>query len=211
MGKFISFEGGEASGKTTQIIRLQHRLAAQGFAEVLCLREPGGTPLGEKIRHLLQFDPDGQAMTSMTELLLFAASRAQLTETVIAPALARGAWVLCDRFIDSTRVYQGVARQLGIERVGQVNALAVGTHRPQLTFILDVPIELAFARLRDREQHTPQDRLESEPHTFHETVRRAYQELAAEEPSRVVLLDASQTPEQVFDQVWTVVQARFGV
>ena len=136
-GKFISFEGSEGCGKSTQIRRFVEWLRSLGY-EVLVTREPGGTPAGEKIRHLLQHDPDGERLTPESELLLFAASRAQLVREVILPALDRGAWVVADRFLDSTTIYQGVGRGLDREAVACINAFAVGSALPDLTFLLDL-------------------------------------------------------------------------
>src|SRR3984885_6757642 len=140
--RFISLEGGECVGKSTQIDRLAERLRGLGH-KVIVTREPGGTPLGESIRHLLKHAPEGRGMTPETELLLFLASRAELVRKVIMPALDQGVWVLCDRFLDSTTVYQGTARRLPTEIVERVNALVVGTYVPSLTLVLDLEPEAA--------------------------------------------------------------------
>ena len=153
--RFITFEGGEAVGKSTQIERLAARLQERGD-EVLVTREPGGTPLGEQIRHLLKHAPEGQGMTPKTELLLFLASRAELVRKVIGPALDRGAWVLCDRFLDSTTVYQGAGRGLPEEIVSRLNGFAIGARLPGLTLVLDIEPEHgppAAARARGQHRH----------------------------------------------------------
>src|SRR5438552_1135184 len=148
-GAFITFEGSEGCGKSTQVQRLASRVGQAG-APVLITREPGGTAIGEKIRDLLQFAPESFAMTPETELLLFEASRAQLVRETIQPALERGTVVISDRFFDSTTVYQGVARKLSADVVATLNTFAVGAARPDLTFILDIDVKTARARLLRR-------------------------------------------------------------
>ena len=187
-GLFITFEGSEGCGKSTQIRRIAEKLRADG-REVISLREPGGTPIGEQIRNLLQYDDDASAMTSEAELLLFAASRAQLVREVIRPALERGAVVLCDRFFDSTTVYQGVARALPAAEVAAINVFAVGSTLPDLTLLLD--LDAAEGRLRASLRKGPVDRMEQEGGEFYEAVRRGYLELAQKNPSRFVVIDAS--------------------
>ncbi len=198
-GIFISFEGSEGCGKSTQIRSLRARLEAEGGA-VLVTREPGGTAIGEKIRHLLQHDDDGDAMCPETELLLFTASRAQLVREVIAPALAEGTHVLADRFLDSTTVYQGIARPLDYDAVVRVNRFAVGDCLPDVTFLLDMDSEAGRARAKAREGL--RDRMEEEPPEFYETVRRGYLRLAEEEPARIRVLDADATPEMLAERIW---------
>ena len=198
-GKFISFEGSEGCGKSTQIRRFVDWLR-DGGREVLVTREPGGTAAGEKIRHLLQHDPDGDALTPESELLLFAASRAQLVREVILPALERGAWVVADRFLDSTTVYQGAGRGLDREAVRRINAFAVGRALPDLTFLLDLDAATGHARAVAA-SGTQHDRIESQPLAFFETVRRAYLELAAAEPARIAVIDASRGIDEVFDRL----------
>jgi dTMP kinase len=187
-GLFITFEGSEGCGKSTQIRRIAEKLRAGG-REVISLREPGGTPIGERIRNLLQYDDDASAMTSEAELLLFAASRAQLVREVIRPALERGAVVLCDRFFDSTTVYQGVARALPAAEVAAINVFAVGSTLPDLTLLLD--LDAAEGRLRASLRKGPVDRMEQEGGEFYEAVRCGYLELAQKNPSRIVVIDAS--------------------
>jgi dTMP kinase len=206
-GKFISFEGSEGCGKSTQIRRFVDWLRADG-REVLVTREPGGTAVGEKIRHLLQHDPAGEALTPESELLLFAASRAQLVREIILPALDRGVWVVADRFLDSTTVYQGVGRGLDRAAVQRINAFAVGPALPELTFLLDLDAATGHARAvaASGDQH---DRMESEPPAFFEAVRRGYLELAAAEPARIAVIDAGQGIEEVFADLVRTFEARF--
>ena len=202
---FITFEGSEGCGKSTQVRRLAARLEKIGVSFLLT-REPGGTPIGESIRELLQFAPHNATMTAETELLLFAASRSQLVREVIKPALERGTWVISDRFLDSTTVYQGVARNLDAKIVEQLNHFAVGDCIPDVTLVLDVDLTIARSRMK-----TPRrpDRMEQQPSEFYEQVRAAYRELAAREPNRVLLIDGSQTPDKIEDEIWKTLCSRF--
>lgn len=204
-GLFITFEGSEGCGKTTQIERLTHALKAAG-REVLVTREPGGTLVGEQIRHVLQHSRESEAMTSEAELLLFAASRSQLVREVIQPALVAGIDVISDRFLDSTTVYQGVARQLQSADVDRINAFAVGTCLPKLTFILDLEASEARSRVFDRPDSDAPDRIEREPLAFYERVRAGYLKLAATDPIRFRVLDASQPREALAAQIIQTVQ-----
>ena len=207
---FITFEGSEGCGKSTQVSLLAERLTKAGVP-LLVTREPGGTPIGEKIRQLLQFAPESVAMTPETELLLFEASRSQLVRQVIQPALDRGTVVISDRFADSTTVYQGVARRLNQEMVGHLNAVAVGNCWPDLTFLLDIDVETARARmLRRVRPATGIDRMEQEPVTFYEDVCKAYRQLAAREPYRIRLIDATRSVEEIEHEIWEIIKARFG-
>jgi len=207
--RFITLEGSEACGKSTQLELLADRLRGQG-ADVLLTREPGGTPLGEAVRHLLKHAPEGKGMSSEAELLLFAASRAQLVREVIAPALAEGVWVLSDRFLDSTTIYQGMARGLPLDQVDAVNHLAVGDCRPGLTLVLDLETEEALRRLRRRVRPVGQeDRMETMPPAFYETVRRGYHQLAGQEPERVKLVDADGEVGDVHQRIWKEVAHAF--
>ena len=178
-GIFITFEGSEGCGKTTQFSRLADRLRQAG-APLVTTREPGGTSAGEEIRRLLQYSREGHSLSAQAELLLFAASRAQLVREVIAPALTENKIVLCDRFLDSTTVYQGVARGLDPDSVSAINAFAVGATMPDLTLLFDLPAETARARMlrRPRPVGQPADRMESEPPEFYEDVRAGYLALA---------------------------------
>jgi dTMP kinase len=207
-GLFLSFEGGEACGKSTQVAMLEQRLERQGL-RALRLREPGGTPAGEQIRHLLQHDAAGENLVPEAELLLFAASRAQLVRERIRPALELGTWVLCDRFLDSTTVYQGVARRLPRADVEKINAFAVGETLPDLTILLDLPVDTAMQRLRQRGAEV--DRMEGAPLDFHEAVREGYRDLAAKNPQRIFLFDAALEPVELHEQIVSTLNQRHGL
>jgi dTMP kinase len=208
-GVFITFEGSEGCGKSTQVQRLATRLEQAGVA-VLVTREPGGTAIGEKIRDLLQFAPESFAMTPETEVLLFEASRSQLVRETIQPALEKGTVVISDRFFDSTTVYQGVARKLSPEIVEALNAFAVGAARPDLTFVLDVDVDTARARMLRRVRPVAVlDRMEQEPVEFYERVWAGYRELAQREPERIRLLDGSRSADAIEAEIWREVAARF--
>ncbi len=204
-GFLISFEGSEGCGKSTQIERLQGRLRAQG-REVLVLREPGGTAVGELIRHLLQHEKEAANMTPETELLLFAASRAQIVREKILPALKNGAVVMLDRFLDSTTVYQGVARGLPAASVRAINDFAVAAARPHLTIVLDMDATAAWNRIHQSGRKL--DRMEDQPLEFFERVRQGYLEVARREPERIVVLDASRAVEAIEDQIARLVRER---
>jgi dTMP kinase len=203
---FITFEGSEGCGKSTQVQRLTARLDRAGVPH-LVTREPGGTEIGESIRELLQFAPQGVGMTPHTELLLFEASRSQLVREKIKPALEHGLCVISDRFFDSTTVYQGVARKLDRQIVEQLNAFAIGDCRPDATFVLDVDPGIAHSRMR-RTARRP-DRMEQESTEFYEQVREAYRELAAREPNRIVLIDGSRPEDNIEDEIWEILSRRF--
>ena len=207
---FITFEGSEGSGKSTQINLLATRLSKAGVP-LLVTREPGGTPIGEKIRHLLQFAPESVAMTPETELLLFEASRSQLVRELIQPALDRGSVVICDRFADSTTVYQGVARRLDPEMVREMNDFAVGNCWPDLTFLLDIDIETARARMLRRVRPAGgMDRMEQEPVQFYQDVCVAYRQLAEREPDRIQVIDGRSSATEIEQQIWRAILTRFG-
>lgn len=203
---FITFEGSEGCGKSTQVRRLKARLEQSGLP-VLVTREPGGTPIGETIRELLQFVPYNTEMAAETELLLFAASRAQLVREVIEPALRRGVCVISDRFFDSTTAYQGAARKLDQRIVEQVNRFAVAACQPDITFVLDVDLATAERRLQSSSRRP--DRMEQQPNEFYEAVRRGYRDLAARDPNRVVLIDGNRSPDETANEIWQVLCARF--
>jgi dTMP kinase len=171
----------------------------------LVTREPGGTPIGETIRELLQFAPQGAGMMPETELLLFEASRSQLVRETIKPALERSLCVIADRFLDSTTVYQGAARKLDRRIVEQLNAFAVGDCVPDITFVLDVDVMTARSRMKSRRP----DRMEQEPAKFYEEIREAYRQLAKREPNRVVLIDGSRPVDKIDIKVWETLSARF--
>ena len=204
---FITFEGSEGCGKTTQVQRLAARLERLGIS-YLVTREPGGTPIGETIRELLQFAPHNSAMTPETELLLFEASRSQLVGETIKPALERGSCVIADRFFDSTTVYQGAARKLDREMVKRLNAFVVGDCVPDITFVLDVDAATAASRMQKPRKA---DRMEQQPAEFYERVREAYRELAKRDPNRVVLIDGSRNADQIENEIWEMLCSRFSV
>ena len=202
---FITFEGSEGCGKTTQVQKLAERLARSGVTH-LVTREPGGTPIGETIRELLQFAPHNSSMTPETELFLFEASRSQLVREIIKPALERGMCVIADRFFDSTTVYQGAARTLDRELIERLNTFAVGDCIPDVTFVLDVDAATAKSRMQGPRKT---DRMEQQPAEFYERVREGYRALAKREPSRVVLIDGSRTADEIEDEIWKILASRF--
>lgn len=205
---FITFEGSEGSGKSTQADRLAAHLQRCEIPHILT-REPGGTPIGESIRDLLQFAPHNSNMTPETELLLFEASRSQLVREVIKPAFERGMCVIADRFFDSTTVYQGAARKLDPEMIERLNAFAVGDCVPDITFVLDV--DAATAESRMQHQLRKADRMEQQPAEFYERVREGYRDLAAHEPKRVVMIDGSGDADEIEKQIWKRLSSRFSV
>lgn len=208
-GLFITFEGTEGAGKSTQISRLREALEADGRS-VMMVREPGGTQLGEEVRELLlQHRSDGAPISPECELLLFAASRAQLVRQKIAPALDAGTHVIADRFYDSTTVYQGYGRGLDLIAISQINALAVGRNHPDLTFLLDMDPAEAHARAQQRSGGRP-DRMESEPMAFFERVRTGYLQVARESKHRILVLDGAATPDQLAGEIRSAVLARIG-
>ena len=206
-GLFITFEGTEGSGKSTQISLLAEHLRAMGRS-VRTLREPGGTPIGEEIRHTLKHSADNDAMTPETELLLMNASRAQLVREVIRPALASGEIVLCDRFYDSTMAYQGYGRGLDLHWVRKIIEFAVGELRPDLTLLLLVSHDVSEERLLARQSTLPfmRDRIEEADHTFFERVAKGYHLIAASEPQRVRSITASGKVEDVRAAIWKVTE-----
>ena len=201
-GLFITFEGGEGAGKSTQVALLAQRLRASGNP-VIAVREPGGTPLGEQVRPWVK----GQRLAPQTELLLFAAARAELVATVIAPALAQGSVVVADRYADSTVAYQGYGRGLPLDLVRAVNQAATGGLSPDITFLLDLPAEDGLRRANDRlqESATSDDghtKFEQEDIAFHRRLRSGFLRLAKEEPHRILVMDAGKPPEAIADAVW---------
>ena len=206
-GKFITFEGPEGSGKSTQVKRLVEKLEAQGI-KVLCTREPGGTVTGEAIRNILQHDAVDEPLGEQAELLLFAASRAQLMDRVVLPVLERGEWVICDRFIDSTLAYQGFARGMDIDTLDRINDFAINGRKPDLTLLLDLDIGRGFQRLEERyaDGKGSADRFEREGIDFHLRVRDGYHKLSEREPDRFRIIDADQVVDEVASNVWKVVK-----
>lgn len=208
-GKFITFEGGEGCGKSTQIRMLSEALAAKGIRTVVT-REPGGTRLSELVRGLLKGETEDPPC-DRAELLLFLAARAQLVREVIEPALAEGAWVLSDRFSDSTFAYQGYGRGLPLDVIRVANDFACAGLKPDLTMLLEVDPVVAKARMRGREAktNTSADRIESAGDGFHERLRKGFIEMAAAEPSRIVRIDASPAPDEVARKILAVCEERF--
>ena len=206
-GLFITFEGTEGCGKSTQVKLLTERLTALGH-RARTLREPGGTPIGEEIRHTLKHSKDNAAMTSEAELLLMNASRAQLVREVIRPALAAGEIVVCDRFYDSTMAYQGHGRQLDLEKVKAVIEFAVGETKPDLTLLLQIPPEISAERLRSRRGDLPfvRDRIEEASQAFFERVAHGYDVIVAAEPQRIKIINGAQPVETVCTAIWERVQ-----
>ena len=209
-GRLITFEGPEGAGKSTQAAMLIARLEARGL-EIIYTREPGGTKLGEAIRGVLQYNAAGEAPCPESEVLLFEASRAQLVRQVILPALERGAWVVCDRFFDSTTAYQGFGRGFPVELMETINRFAVGEAVPDMTILLDVNVSLGMQRCAKRQagQAMKYDRIESEALDFHEKVRQGYLELARRFPARFRKVDAMRHAEPIADDVWKLVSDAF--
>jgi dTMP kinase len=206
-GRFITFEGGEGAGKSNHARLLAHRLRELGLGVVLT-REPGGSPGAEAIRHVL-LSGITKPLGARTEALLFAAARDDHVRNTIMPALTAGKWVTCDRFIDSTRVYQGSLGQLDPKFIRALERVTVGDLMPDLTLILDVPAQIGLARAGKRRGARAADRFEAESLAFHEELREAYRLLAAAEPGRCVLVDATQSKPAVAERIWTIVAERF--
>jgi dTMP kinase len=206
-GRFITLEGGEGAGKSVQAKRLERKLKAIGLA-VVRTREPGGSPEAEVLREAIlsgfaePFGHDGEA-------LLFAAARIDHLDKTILPALARGAWVVCDRFADSTRAYQGAAGNLPAGFIARLEQVSVGVNRPDLTLVLDIPPEAGLARAAGRRRKgRGADRFEAEGLAFHQTLRQAFLDIAAAEPERCAVIDALKPEGKVASQIWSTVEAR---
>ncbi len=205
-GRFITLEGGEGAGKSVQAKRLEERLKTFEL-EVVRTREPGGSPHAEQLREAIlsgftaQFGPDGEA-------LVFAAARIDHLDKTILPALERGAWVVCDRFANSTRAYQGVAGDLSPAFIARLEEVAVGPNRPDLTVILDIPAKIGLERAHARRGIENADRFEAEGLEFHETLRRAFLDIGAAEPERCVVVDALKSEEEVAEKIWSAVEER---
>jgi dTMP kinase len=205
-GRFITFEGGEGSGKSTQVATLAKRLGTLGVG-VLATREPGGSPGAEAIRHVL-LSGAAKPLGAYAEAILFAAARDDHVSQTIRPALERGKWVISDRFADSTRVYQGVLSNVEARLIARLEKLTVGDVRPDLTLVLDVPADVGLARAARRRGNGAGDRFEAEALDFHKKLREAYLELAAHEPGRCAVIDATAEPDTIADAIWAVVNAR---
>ena len=208
-GFFITLEGTEGGGKSTQIERLVQRLQANGN-DVVQLREPGGTPISEEIRHLLKHSDANHNMTAEAELLLMCASRAQLVREVIRPAMDAGKIVVCDRFYDSTIAYQGYGRGLDLTMVQTVIDLAVGDIRPNLTLFLHVPVELSESRRASREQNgaVVRDRFEEADREFFQRVENGFEAILAADLDRMVRVDATGSIDEVQGLIWDIVETR---
>jgi len=210
-GKFITFEGGEGSGKSTQARLLADRLKARGV-DALLTREPGGSPFAERVRALL-LDPTTPSHAVLSEALLFYAARADHLDKAIRPALAAGRWIICDRFSDSTRVYQGAAGGLRAETLEALERLVVVPTRPHLTFILDLPPMEGLARARARGKlaagvGVPADPFEGRDPSFHEHLRKGYAAIAKADPRRCTVVDATQPTDVVAAEIWALVEQR---
>jgi dTMP kinase len=205
-GHFITFEGGEGSGKSTHAATLAQRLKSLSL-EVVLTREPGGSTGAEIIRHIL-LSGIAKPLGAETEVILFAAARDDHVRSTILPALEAGRWVICDRFIDSTRVYQGVLGNVDQRLIRSLERVTVGPAVPELTFILDVPAEIGLARAKSRRGQGAADRFEAESIDFHEKLRQAYRALAKEEPERCVLVDGRAPRDVVAERIWSTVRER---
>ena len=208
-GIFITFEGGEGCGKSSHIKSLAQYFESKG-RQCVITREPGGTPLSEKIRDLLLNAKEGAKMSPRAELLLFEASRAQHVDELILPALAEGKIVLCDRFADSSSAYQGVARKLGGDSVEWLNSFAVAGATPDMTILLDIPAELGIARANARDNDNP-DRMGAEKISFYQAVRESFLKIASENSERFVVVDSSGEKETTFEKIVNAVKEKFDV
>lgn len=208
-GRFITFEGPEGSGKSSHVRRVVERLRARGLT-VLTTREPGGTPTGELVREILQHERAGEPLADRAEVMLFCASRAQLVARVVRPALERGEWVLCDRFADSTLAYQGYGRGFDLGDLRRLNAFAIGGTLPDVTALMDVPVEVGLRRVHARSADSGQsaDRIEREALAFHQRMRDGYLAMAAQEPARWVRIDTQPEPAVVAAALWQALCAR---
>jgi len=207
-GRLITFEGGEGAGKSTHLRRLAASLEQAGV-EVVATREPGGTPLAEKLREILLSGAIAP-LGPLAEAVLFTAARIDHVDSRIAPALARGAFVLCDRFADSTRAYQGALGQVDARKIALLETIALGDLRPDLTIVLDLPAQEGLARAaRRRGRGDAPDRFEREALAHHERLREAFLEIAASEPDRCVVLDSTTAEDEAAQAIWRFVEARF--
>jgi dTMP kinase len=205
-GRFLTFEGIEGVGKTTQVTRVAHALGRRGVAHVVT-REPGGTPLAESIRELVLRTRE-EALPATAELLLMFASRSVHLHNHIEPNLAAGRWVICDRFTDATYAYQGAGRGMSARDIGALETLVQGSRRPDLTLLLDVPVAVGLERSRQRDAGKPRDRFESERAVFFERVRDGYLSRAQAEPRRMVVIDAAGTEDEVGAKILSALESR---
>jgi dTMP kinase len=205
-GRFITLEGIEGVGKTTQVARLSTALAARGIGHVVT-REPGGTPLAERIREVV-LTARGESMPPTAELLLMFAARAVHLANHVEPQLRAGQWVICDRFTDATYAYQGGGRGLRKDHIRELESMVQGALRPDLTILLDAPVPKALARARTRNAGSPNDRFESERNEFFERVREVYLSRAAAEPQRIAVVDATRTADEVTANLIALIEAR---
>ena len=205
-GKFITFEGGEGTGKSTQAVMLGARLESYGLA-VQLTREPGGSPGAEIIRHVL-LTGAAKPLGADVEAMLFAAARDDHVQYTILPALRSGKWVVCDRFADSTRVYQGILGQVDQKLINVLERVSVGELAPDLTVMLDLPVQVGLERAKLRRGPAQADRFEGEGADFHERLREAYLAIATREPDRCVVIDAIASKDVVADAIWQAVQSR---
>jgi dTMP kinase len=206
-GRFITFEGGEGAGKSTQVRLLEQRLRAAG-CDVVPTREPGGSPGAEAMRHIL-LSGAAKPLGADAEAILFAAARDDHVRCVIEPALRAGSWVLCDRFADSTRAYQGILGKVDMRLINGLERIAVGDTHPDLTLVLDLPPEIGLARAAVRRGQDEPDRFEAESLDFHARLRAAFRSIVEQAAQRCVLVDASGDPEQIAEKIWGIVRARF--
>ncbi|MCQ2492410.1 MAG: dTMP kinase [Lachnospiraceae bacterium] len=203
-GLFITMEGADGAGKSTQIGKLKNYLSNKGYDIILC-REPGGTKISEDIRTII-LNPEYEEMGNMTELMLYASARAQLVEQVIRPALDAGKVVICDRFIDSSAVYQGIARGMGVDLVYEVNKFAIGETMPKVTILLDVKGGTGISRKKEQAEL---DRIEREAMDFHERVSQGYRDLAARYPERIHRIDGTGSIEEIHEQIVAIIDQQF--
>jgi dTMP kinase len=229
-GRLITFEGGEGAGKSTQVQYLRDRLSTSGV-DIVTTREPGGTAFAEQVRAFI-LSPDTAPHAPLAEALLFTAARADHIAAVIGPAIASGRWVLCDRFTDSTRAYQGAAGGVEQEKLRVLEDVVLGTMQPDLTFMLDIPAEVGLGRAKQRAQRAiaarraysgwppPEsefadaagtDVYESREFAFHERLRAGFLEIAREEPDRCIVVDAQQSELEIAEAIWRAVVDRFGL
>jgi len=206
---FITFEGGEGTGKTTQIQRLKQNFEKQAIP-VIASREPGGTPKAEKIRKML-LSGDIRHMGPYSEALMFFIARQDHVQNLIQPALDKGKVVLCDRFSDSTTIYQGVSNNIPAAELRKLEQTIVGNIQPTLTFILDLPEDIALKRVRKRAEESAQeeDRFETENRLFHQKLRKGFLDLAQQEKERCIVIDASATPDLIADRIWNHIEKRY--